>query len=209
VEAGVSQQLLGGRASLGATWYLQRFRDMIQYGTARPTASGDSANYFNLAGANAGGVELERASRPAPASTSARAGRRWTRASVDSGAESGPGALFVEGGTLLRRPRQLASFVVTRGVAGRGSASLRLNYTGRRDDREFLPDFSVRRVTLPGFTTVNLATEAVLTRARATTPAVTLTARAENLLDREYAPILGFRAPGRTVVVGLRLDAQR
>jgi outer membrane cobalamin receptor len=99
--------------------------------------------------------------------------------------------------------------VVTRGVAGRGSASLRLNYTGRRDDREFLPDFSVRRVTLPGFTTVNLATEAVLTRARATTPAVTLTARAENLLDREYAPILGFRAPGRTVVVGLRLDAQR
>ena len=209
VEAGVSQQLLGGRASLGATWYLQRFRDVIQYGAARPTAAGDSANYFNLARANAGGVELE--ARLAPGA-GLDVGASWTQVDtrvVDAGAERGPGALFVEGGTLLRRPRQLASLVVMRGVAGRGSASVRVSYTGRRDDREFRPDFSVRRVTLPGFVTVNLATEAVLTRARTASPGVTLTARAENLLDREYAPILGFRAPGRTVVVGLRLDAGR
>jgi vitamin B12 transporter len=209
VEAGVSQQLLGGRASLGATWYLQRFRDVIQYGGARPTPAGDSANYFNLAQANAGGVEVE--ARLAPGA-GFDLGASWSQVDtrvVDAGAESGPGALFVEGGTLLRRPRQLASLVMTRGVAGRGSASVRVNYTGRRDDREFLPDFSVRRVTLPGFATVNVATEALLTRARAASPAVTLTVRAENVLDREYAPILGFRAPGRTVVVGLRLDAGR
>ena len=207
VEAGLEQALAGGRVTLSGTWFLQHFRDMIQYGALAPTASGDSANYFNVAAANAGGVEVEaRVPQLAGMAVSASWTHQDTRV-TDAGFQSGPGASFVEGQRLLRRPTNLAAVSVVRSFADRGALALRVNYTGKRDDRDFA-SFPATPVVLPSYTTVNLATEVALLRPSLHRTGVTLTARAENLLDEEYQPVLGFTAPGRTVLVGLRLDAR-
>jgi vitamin B12 transporter len=207
VEAGLTQQLLGGRVSLGATWYLQRFRDMIQYGSATRNAAGDSVNYFNVAGANAGGVELEARVRPA-ASLSVDASYTVSDTRVtNAGLQSGQGATFVTGNRLLRRPADLAALTVTRLLASRGFVALRVNRTGRRDDRDFNV-FPARPLVLPAYTTVSLAADVAMLHASAGRPGVALTARAENLLDKGYQPVFGFDAPGRTLVAGVRVGSR-
>jgi outer membrane receptor protein involved in Fe transport len=89
-------------------------------------------------------------------------------------------------------------------VVDRGTVSARVSYTGRRDDIDFA---TFRRGTLPSYVLVNLAGELALLR-RADRPGrVSLTLRADNVLDRQYQPFYGFRAPGATVLAGLRIDA--
>ena len=206
-EAGVTQQLAGSRASLGATYYVQRFRDVVQYGSAQRLASGDSANYFNVAAANGAGVEIEgRARTLAGLDVAASYARSDTRV-TDAGLQSGAGATFVAGNRLLRRPADLAALAVSHTLPPGGSVALRVNYTGRRDDRNF-NTFPATPLVLPAFTTVNLAAEVPVVRG-AGASALTLTARAENMLGRKYEPVYGFRAPGRTVLLGARIDAGR
>jgi vitamin B12 transporter len=204
-EAGFEQTLPGGAGTLAGTYFLQRFRDVIQYGSLAPVAAGvaDSSNYFNVAAANAGGVELEARLAPVGGVTSTLSYTHVDTRVTDAGFQRGANATFVEGGRLLRRPANLAAVTLASPLAGRGSVALRVNYTGRRDDVNFA---TFTRGTLPGYTLVNLAGEyAVLRTARG--DALSLTARAENLLDREYVAFYGFRAPGTTLLVGLRLDA--
>ncbi|HEU4589035.1 MAG TPA: TonB-dependent receptor, partial [Gemmatimonadales bacterium] len=55
-EGGIEQDLLAGRLTLAATGFAQRFRDVIQYSTV-PPAGGPNVNYFNIAAANASGIE--------------------------------------------------------------------------------------------------------------------------------------------------------
>lgn len=205
-EVGATQRL-GGRATLGATYYVQRFRDVVQYGTGQRLPSGDSTNYFNVAAANGAGLELEGRLTAAGIDVAASYTRSDTRV-TDAGLEHGPGATFVVGNRLLRRPADLAAFTVSRALAPGGSVALRVNYTGRRDDRDFTT-YPATPLVLPSFTTVNLAAEYPVLRGGAARNALSLTARAENLFDRRYEPVLGFRAPGRTVLVGARLDAAR
>jgi vitamin B12 transporter len=206
-EAGFAQRLADGRATLGATYYVQRFRDVVQYGSTRRTPSGDSTNYFNVAAANGAGVELEARARTLSGFDVAASYARSDTRVTDAGLQSGPGATFVVGSRLLRRPAALASFAVGHALAGGGSVVVRANYTGRRDDRNF-NTFPATPLVLPAFTTVNLAAEVPVLRA-AGSSGVALTVRADNLLDRRYEPILGFRAPGRTLLVGARIDAGR
>lgn len=207
LEAGVEQALPGGVATVSGTWFLQRFRDVIQYGSLAPVPGGaDSSNYFNVARANAGGLELEARLAPIAGVTSSVSYTHVDTRVVDPGFQSGPDAAFVRGGRLLRRPANLAALTVASPVAGRGSLALRVNYTGRRDDLDFA---TFTRGTLPGYTLVNLAGELALLRRPGRGDALSLTLRADNLLDRAYEPFYGFRAPGRTVLAGLRLDAGR
>ena len=54
-EVGFEQSLAAGRASLSATFFDQRFLDMIDY---NPNVPAGSPNYANVAAATANGVEL-------------------------------------------------------------------------------------------------------------------------------------------------------
>ena len=56
-EVGAEQSLFEGRALLGATYFDQHFRDLVQY-TPMPANPGDP-NYFNVAAADASGLEVE------------------------------------------------------------------------------------------------------------------------------------------------------
>jgi vitamin B12 transporter len=206
-EAGASQRLAGGRASIGATYYVQRFRDVVQYGSTQRTPAGDSTNYFNVAAANGAGVELEARLRTVGGfDVGASYARSDTRV-TDAGLQSGAGATFVVGSRLLRRPAELAALTLGHALGGGGSVALRVNHTGRRDDRNF-NTFPATPLVLPAFTTVNVAADIPVLRGVGAS-GVTLTARADNLLNRAYEPIYGFRAPGRTLLVGARIDAGR
>jgi vitamin B12 transporter len=197
-EASVEHRV-AGNVSLGATYFDQRFRDLIQY------VEGDASTEFlgtneNLAAALARGVELEaRAPRVGAFDLAASVTLLTTRV-TDAG--NGAFGTFVNGERLLRRPSRSATLDAgyRLGRSARVGAAVRV--VGERDDRDF---DAQARVTLPSYTLLDLSAEAALENlARALAP-VTLTARVENALDRAYQPSFGFSAPGRTVLLGARV----
>ncbi len=209
-EAGLERDIVRGRASVGATYFDQRFRDMIQYNGL--VAEGQ-ANYYNLAAATSDGVEVTlRVAPVTPLTLSASYTYTKTRV-TNAGIDSSSTASFVQGQRLLRRPAHLAS--ATASYAFRRpetSLHLELATIGDRDDRDFSDEitFVPKAVTLPSYTVVALAGElGILRRGASARPALVLTARVDNLLDRTYQQIFGFASPRRTFLVGARIGIAR
>jgi vitamin B12 transporter len=198
-EVGVEQGLLAGRGSFGVTYFDQRFRNLVQY-RGTPSGAPPTTNYFNVAAANARGVEVDgRIGRPGGASLRAAYTYLDTRV-VDAG--FGASGTFVQGDRLLRRPTHSGSVTASAPLTRRGSAALTVNYVGDRDDRDFRA-FPATPVVLGGYATLDAATDVRVLQAGASTP-VALTFRVENLLDREYEAVKNYVAPGRTILAGVR-----
>jgi vitamin B12 transporter len=207
-EAGAEQELVRGRASVGATYFNQRFRDMIQYNGL--VAEG-APNYYNLAAATSDGVELTlRVSPVAPLTLSASYTYTKTRV-TNAGIDSSSSANFVQGQRLLRRPTNLASVTATYAFR-RPSTSLDLELTsiGSRDDRDFSDEitFVPKDVTLPSYMVAAIAGELGVLR-RGSASDLVLTARVDNLFDRSYQQIFGFASPRRTFLIGAKVTASR
>jgi len=199
-EAGVRHTT--GRLTIGATWFDQRFRDMIQYAFLAL----DQPNYFNVAAATARGLELELA---ANISSRVRAGANTTllRTRVDdAGLQTGESATFVTGNKLLRRPALLASGHLAVDLPGRTTTDVAVTYTGKRDDRDF-GSFPATPVELPAWTRVDLGfTRPVLELSGAR---FDLLLRLENALDSSHEEIANYPAPGRSLTIGLRAASLR
>ncbi len=199
VELGVSHVAHDGRATIGLTWFAQRFRDIIQYTATVPTGA---PNYANLAKAQADGVELEARWRLA-GTVLAHASYTWLDTEVtDAGADEGASATFVAGDRLLRRPSHLA-VAGLRWTPAASTIDLTATRTGARDDRDFRA-FPAEPVLQPAFTRVDLALAHPLPIGGDRAP-VSLTARIENVFDTYYEAVANFRAPGRSTFVGLRV----
>ncbi len=97
---------------------------------------------------------------------------------------------------LIRRPRHRASLTAGSGFGAGGSWSLTGIFTGARPDRD-AADFTAI-VESPSYVRVDAAL---------TLPPLVLSlspwVRVTNLLDREYAEVNGFPAPGRRFLAGL------
>ena len=200
-EAGVDQQLGGPLSlSLSATYFNQRFRNLIDY-TASPPSPG-APNYFNIATADADGVEV--ATHAAmPMGVSVGLSYTYLRTRVTNpGFDTSETALFARGDRLLRRPTHAASLRVGYGVPGRGSVNAAASYVGDRDDLDFAAG---KRVSLPSYTIIDLAAEYDLVALDRGRRALALSARLNNALDEQYAAVLGFRSPGRSVLIGVRV----
>ena len=216
VDAGVEQQL-GDWGTLGATWFRNSFRDLIDYEYS-PTAP----NYFNLARTRTAGVELE--SRVTlPAGFRADASFTYLDARVvDAGASADPTAAFAPSARLLRRPMHTADAGLGY-HAGRAGLELRARRVGTREDVFYAPDFSAQRVTLPAYVRTDLSGELALVPASAGRGSATATLRVENLFDVRYTDVAGvnfdfgrtdeasvrqtgYRAAGRRALVGVRLE---
>ena len=203
-DAGVSQTLAHGVVTVGATYFAQHFRDMIQYLASPPAA--DDPNYVNLGGVSADGMEYTAALRPA-ARWDVTAGYTHLRTRVaDAGAATDPTAPYVTGERLLRRPNDQFTLTVGFRPGGRASLNAHVTYVGNRADVDFQ---NFVRVLAPAYTTVDLSGEFMLWRGAPHSAAVTLTARIENAMNARYAPIYGFRAPGRAVLAGVRIGMQK
>jgi vitamin B12 transporter len=198
-DAGLEQSLLAGRLVLAATWYAQRFRDLIQYTSMAPVSGGP--NYYNVAAANASGLELEaRSSLARPLEITARYAYLETRA-ADSGFD---GATFAQGRRLLRRPTHAASLDAAYRFPGPASASVTLQYVGDRDDEDF-STYPGRRVVLPWYLRADVSGEVPLAAGRGAGPGLTATLRVENLFDARYEQVLHFPARRRAIYAGVRL----
>jgi len=184
VDAGVEQTV--GHATIGATWFANSFRDMIDY-----KYSATEPNYFNVARTRAAGLELEgRLDLPNGFHADAAFTHLSTRV-VDPGTNTAATATFAPGSRLLRRPARTLD--AGAGYRARGNAvQVRALRVGAREDVYYPPDFApAQRVSLAPYTRVDLSGEARLVPL-SRRGGVALTLRIENLFDRRYTDAAGY-----------------
>jgi vitamin B12 transporter len=197
-EVGIEHAFAEG-VTVGATYFDQRFEEMIQYTFAPPSPT--DPNYLNVAAATARGLELDATALLGRVSASAS----WTWLAtevVDAGLEGAPGDLFVDGEPLVRRPRHAATLAATSPLGDRLRVHSELSLTGARYDRDF-STFPATPVELPRHTLWSLGGEWRVRAPGAGATSVSLTLRADNLLDEAYQEAFGFAAPGRQLYAGV------
>lgn len=199
-EVGLEQSLLKDRVTVTANYFDQRFQDLIQYLSAAP---GDPT-YQNVSRATSRGVEIIGDLRPTTW-LAVTASYTWLKTNVaDAGAAGGPGTSFEEGKPLVRRPKHSARLDARSRVADRLSLGVAANYVGKRDDIDFGPFPSVR-VELPSYVSLDADASLDLVHQANRRPGITATVRAENLFDKQYDTVLGYRGRGRAIFAGFRL----
>jgi vitamin B12 transporter len=196
-EVGVEQHL-AGPASLWATYFDQRFRDMIVYdGGVAP----GQPTYRNGAAARSRGVEAG-VTTSFGSSVGAKASYTYldTKATDDAGM---PSASFANGQSLIRRPGHSAELAMQGRVFERATLGGSVTYVGRRDDVDFNAFPSVR-VALPGYAIVDLAGEVDILQPVAGRPGLSGIVRVENLFNMQYDQVVGFAGRPRGIYGGAR-----
>jgi vitamin B12 transporter len=196
-ELGVDQALFAGNAHFRVTWFDQSFADLIQYTFA--TSTPNESNFFNVAAATSRGLETEIDG----VLGSFRGSASWTRLDTevtDSGFDEGPGATFVVGEALLRRPKHTFNARVVADVGSRAQLLADVTVVGSRADRDFT-QFPAAPVQLARYINLALGGSIEIVAAKAGTPGFVLELRGENLLDQDFEEVFGFRAPGRALYV--------
>lgn len=204
-ELGVEQSIWDGRVTASATVFLQRFHDLIDYLGVPLTPGGP--NYFNVAAADANGVET-RLTAHAVGPVTASLSYTFLRTRVTrSGFDSSTGAQFAAGQPLIRRPAHAARLDLEWAPGVRGTGVVSVTYVGHRDDQDFA-SFPAPRVRLPAYTRVDLALRGELWRG-GQLPGLSLVAHVQNALNARYEDVRHFPAPRRTLLVGAELAVGR
>ncbi|MBI3079853.1 MAG: TonB-dependent receptor [candidate division NC10 bacterium] len=184
-EVGGEQRLFGGLATLSATYFYTRFTDLIQLEIDPITFT---STLENIGSARSNGVEAALGIRPVEGLT-LKGTYNFTQP-IDRST----------GQPLLRRPKHLGTASAIYQFAGRYSLAATALFVGER------PDFdpvTFATVTNGGYAKVDLAASAVLSEEWGPLRSLRLTAKIENLLDRQYDDVLGFPALGLTYLVGV------
>lgn len=187
IELSVEQEILSEGSSIALTWFDQRFRDRVDF-ISFPPDSAVFGTFTNIGEAVASGVEVE-----ARAGTSRGLALSTSYAYLETEITDDPFQRV--GQRLLRRPMHSATATASY-ATDRASVAATVHRVGSRHD--------VGYVRLPWYTTLDLAGQVRIVRRRAADVALTL--RLENALDEEYEAILNYQAPGRTVLLGGRMD---
>lgn len=198
-EAGVERSLAGGAVTVEAAWFHQEFRDLIQF-TATPPSEGEP-NFFNVAAAEASGLEAGASLRTA---SPVRADVEWTWVDSrveDAGFASGPDAAFVEGRPLLRRPAHRVTATLAWAPRDAGSIRVEGSWVDEREDRDFTV-MPADRVVLDDYVRLDLSARWPVLERRDGRPSLVPTVRVDNVLDADYQEVFNFPARGRTVFVG-------
>ncbi|OFW08199.1 MAG: hypothetical protein A3H96_23580 [Acidobacteria bacterium RIFCSPLOWO2_02_FULL_67_36] len=203
VEAGVDQTLGGGRALVEATWFSNRFDDLI-------VAVGrfvESSRYRtdNISNARAKGVELATTLRQRARGVDVQARVAYTfldteiLAVDDAGSAPDP---FEAGQPLLQRPRRQWSVDLS-AAHGRWNAWARGGGRGRVLAVEPTYGTYGGLFTAAGYSVWNAGASWKIARR------LELFGRVENLFDRRYEEVFGFPALGRGAMAGIRIAASR
>jgi vitamin B12 transporter len=197
-EVGIEQAVAAGRLSVWATYFNQRFRDMVIYdGSAAP----GEPTYRNGAGARARGVET---GVTAELGTGVRASASYTYLDAEATDDAGqPSASFAAGDPLIRRPKHSAELTLRARIFDRALLGGSVTYLGRRDDVDF-NQFPSQRTELPAYAIVDLAGEVEVLRAGPNRPGVSGVLRVENLFNQHYDQVVGFAGRSRGVFGGAR-----
>jgi vitamin B12 transporter len=196
-EIGVITSFRPELVQLSASYFTQRFSDLIQYVSGGPPTF--MGRYANLTGATSNGYEAELQVSPV---------RNWRGSvsytiidprvtQVDAAYQGGNSV----GDALIRRPSHSGSLVVSYARPATASFGASISVVGKRADIDFA-QFPSPRVTLPSYAKLDLSTELPLTRLHG--GGLMLSARIENALDKRYEDVLHYEAPGRTILIGAR-----
>lgn len=191
-EIGFDQPVLSGLADISVTYFHNRFEDLIAF-------VGGSPSFLNVQSARARGIELA------------------ARISLGYGLTVGGAYTFLEtkvlnndiGGTelpvgapLVRRPKHSGSLSIDH-IWDRLRTNLTATFVGDRPDLDFRT-FPAPRVTVPGYTTVDVAVNYLLLKDRLHLRELTLFGKVKNLFDEGYEEIFGRSAPRTTFLLGLK-----
>ena len=196
-EVGLTTSSWAEPVRLSATYFTQRFSDLIQYVNGGPPSY--KGSYANLTGASSNGYEAELALLP---SSNWRGSASYTIVNprvtqIPPGYQGGDNV----GDALIRRPSHSGSVVVTYSRPASAGVGVALNFVGKRADTDFA-QFPSPRVTLPAYTKLDISAELPIAAHRR--GGLMLNARVENALNKRYEDALHFAAPGRTVLIGAR-----
>ena len=202
-DAGVEYVTLDGRLTLGATYFEQRFRNLIQYTFNTP--SPEDPNYFNVGAARARGMEASAGAALGALNATASYTHTATRVTDDGFGED---LAFQEGGRMLRRPQHQAAIHGSVRMAPALTALFDARYVGERDDLDFSDpeQWSGVRASLDAYTLLDAGI--IYAVARGSGPDLDLSAGIRNLFDREYQEIRGFPTPGRVFYLGIRAGTE-
>lgn len=201
-EVGLSESPFGQGLTLSATYFAERFRNVTDYTPIDTLIGGRPTNYINIAGANTHGVEVGLEAGPVAGTALALWYTGLTSRVTDLGVDQSGTGQFRAGSRLIRRPSHQFTATLREGIGSRASGAATVRFVGTRDDIDFTAG---HRVVLPGYTAVDLAGDYRLI-GTPTATGFSLTVRATNLLKRRYQEVATFAAPGRTILVGGRLD---
>jgi vitamin B12 transporter len=197
-EIGLQQSISDGRGVMGVTYFSQKFTNMIQYDPGVPF--GDP-NYSNIAKADASGIEAE-LRLAVSKEWFLDFAYTWLETKVVDALSSGdPGATLIQGQPLLRRPANEGSVSLSYDMAKHLYLNVQGQYVGSRADVDFSTD---ERVTLPSYFLLNAGMLLTL-KSDADGRFIGITGRANNIFNHGYQQTVGFAAPGRTLLVGIRL----
>jgi vitamin B12 transporter len=178
-DFGIEQELLKNKVALGATYFRNDFKDLIQYEMGQ--------GYINIAKAKTEGVELFLSVKPVDDLT-VRVNYTYTDTEDKTTGE-----------TLIRRPKNKIGLDLNYHFLNKGNVNIGVIYVGKRDDK----DFSIsppRRVKLDQYTLVNLAASYDISKN------FQLFGRVENLLDKDYEEVKGYGTPGLSIFGGIKLS---
>jgi vitamin B12 transporter len=178
-DFGIEQELLKNKVALGATYFRNDFKNLVQYESGQ--------GYVNIAKAKTEGVELFASAKPIDDLT-----LRINYTYTDTEDKT-------TGKPLIRRPKNKIGFDLNYHFLNNGNVNLGVIYVGKRDDLDFSISPS-RRVKLDQYTLVNLAVSYDITKN------FQLFGRVENLLDKEYEEAKGFGTPGLSFFGGMKLS---
>jgi len=204
-EAGLSESPFGQGLTVSGTYFNQQFHNIIDYTPVSTVLPGSTmpTNYVNVAGAKADGVEVQFLAGPV-AGTSLDLAYTILRTRVTQvGFDTTGTGEYIVGDRLIRRPAHAFSGTFRHSVGARGSVGLTARFVGTRDDIDFDSD---SRVVLAGYTTWDVAGEYRLFQVSRRGPGLNVTARIANLTNRHYDEIATYAAPGRTIMVGGRIE---
>ena len=176
-DVGVEQALGGGALRAGATYYYNRIRSLI-------ATAPSGITYANIGRARTDGIESFVAYAPVRAVT-LRADYTYTQA-IDAGSDQ----------ELLRRPKHKATLNVT--WQPTNALSLEANVLTVSSWIDGNRDFSIPRLSAPGYTVVSLAASFDIGRR------FSVFGRLDNLLDRHYQNPVGFLQPSLGAFAGIR-----
>ena len=193
-DAGIDQFLAADRLRLSATYFNNRFRDIVSFTfdpAATPACPFGTGTSFNTDLARARGVNLSGEFRL----------RRWLTVNGsyshdDSRVLKSPNAfdpVQLPGNHLLRRPVNSGS-VILNTVYRQWNLNLTGYFTGIRTDSDFL---GLGITHNPGYARFDLATSYLIARG------VSFFGRVTNLFDKQYQDAVGFPALGRDFRLGL------
>lgn len=196
-EIGLDQTVWEGKLLLSATYFQNRYKDMIAL-----VGSFLVGTYQNIQEAESHGLETGFTFR---LSEEIRFGGAYTYLETEVTDAGGlTNTSFVEGEQLLRRPRHGGSFFIDVRW-GDLQANLSGTVVGDRIDRDFAASSSGRRVVNNAFGKLDLAASYRVIAFKPKGRELRLRLLIRNLLNNDYQETFGIESPGINVLGGIEL----